>query len=282
MLTGNSLARQGMLQKAVADAAEIDYKNKYLKGILGQQQNELSSLDRFRTTQAGLEKRKLQIEAERAQAMNAQDYATVRRLDLENTKLSNQLAVLDTVMSSGIGDPRDINLATGHYLGLNPINPEDNAIERAKIEAMGRGDKGFKPDVYMDENNNLHYVTPGQEIPAGWKRPTNEVQQQLIDLRVADAIARIEENPNSFTVAGDIATANTWSTDPVYYIQAEDPDLFDLFPGSKLNAKLIKVPLPPGMTAAGITQTAAANRISPIQVLIDAGVDFSKYGLTVK
>lgn len=261
MLTGNSLARQGMLQKAVTDAAMLDQRDRalqeesiYHQGLIDTALGRDRSLNQQRQIQNEFERRRVELQ-------EALGVASLNKDVLAQTKLIKEITELDKVAAAydRASQTKDIGSL--------------NVADRARLNVTAPEEREGYHDLFTDKNGNVVYKKRSEQSDLTGLTPFNKESGALTEnqkRQLSQAIAEEEfqlKNLDDPTVAGSMDFVNKYGDKPYFYIQRVEKGGWS---GTKLKGYRLPLPVVNGQqyTAKDIYELSAQNNGMPIEEVL--------------
>ena len=261
MLTGNSLARQGMLQKAVTDAAMLDQRDRalqeesiYHQGLIDTALGRDRSLNQQRQIQNEFERRRVELQEALGVASLNKDVLAQTKLIKEITELDNVAAAYDRASQT-----KDIGSL--------------NVADRARLNVTAPEERDGYHDLFTDKNGNLVYKKRSEQSDLTGLTPFNkesgaltENQKRQLDEVVAKEEFQLKDLDDP-TVAGSMDFVNKYGNKPYFYVQRAEKGW-----GGSTALKGYRLPLPvvngQQYTAKDIYELSAQNNGMPIEEVL--------------
>ena len=260
MLTGNSLARQGMLQKAVTDAAMLNQRDRalqeegiYHQGLLDTALGRDRSLNQQRQIQNEFERRRVELQEALGAASLNKDVLAQTKLIKEITELDKIAAAYDRASQTKDGG----NLSMADWARINMTPPQER--------------EGYH-DLFTDKNGNVVYKKRSEQSDLTGLTPLNKESGALTEnqkRQLSQAIAEEEfqlKNLDDPTLAGSMDFVNKYGDKPYFYIQRAEKD----WGGTTLKGYRLPLPVVNGQqyTAKDIYELSAQNNGMPIEEVL--------------
>lgn len=260
MLTGNSLARQGMLQKAVTDAAEIDYRNRalqeqslYHQDLLDSASSRERNLNLQRQVQNDFERRRIELQELLGVAAMEKDLLQMKKLQQEINELDELSAAY--ARAAQTKDRASLTVADQARLDVTPPEPRE----------------GYH-DLFTDKNGNVVYKKRSEQTDLTGLTPFNKESGALTEnqkRQLDEAVAKEEFQLGDLddpTIAGSMDFVNKYGDKPYFYIQRAEKG----WGGTTLKGYRLPLPVVNGQqyTAKDIYELSAQNNGMPIEEVL--------------
>ena len=261
VLVGNSLTRQGMLQKSVTDAAALGQRDRaleeeglYHQGLLDTAMGRDRSLNQQRQIQNEFERRRVELQ-------EALGVASFNKDVLGQTKLIKEITELDNVAAAynRASQTRDIGSL--------------NVADRARLNVTAPEEREGYHDLFTDKNGNVVYKKRSEQSDLTGLTPFNkesgaltENQKRQLDEVVAKEEFQLKELDDP-TVAGSMDFVNKYGNKPYFYVQRVEKGW-----GGSSELKGYRLPLPvvngQQYTAKDIYELSKQNNGMPIEEVL--------------